>query len=224
MRCAGCVDVPIEQSAKAVLGDALKKNHTINPGVLRSGQVVLDIEQEVSTVGNTTTSGIDSPTILTRKIETSVAVSNGQTIAFGCLIEERRNRMNSKVPGAGDVPILGAVFRNRKDTDGRTELLVLIPPRVIRDGGESREIKAELRDRITGANGLVRNGVATPSTGHRIIDQESPGLHFGTQPPPPGQTGRDRPKPAMPITPIRRPESWKPGNRTPKAIWRRLTG
>jgi len=143
---------------------------TVKPRVSRSGQVVLDIEQEVSTVSNTTTSGIDSPTISTRKIETSVAVSNGQTIALGGLIEERRNRTNSKVPGAGDVPILGALFRNRKDTDGRTELLVLITPRVIRDGGESREITAELRNRITSANGLVRTGVATPSVGHRIID------------------------------------------------------
>lgn len=143
---------------------------TVQPRVSRSGQVVLDIEQEVSTVSNTTTSGIDSPTISTRKIKTNIVVTNGQTIALGGLIEERRNRTNSKVPGAGDVPVLGALFRNRKDTDGRTELLVLITPRVVRDGAESREITAELRNRINGANGLVRHGITTPTTGHRIID------------------------------------------------------
>lgn len=143
---------------------------TVKPRVSRSGQVVLDIEQEVSSVSNTTTSGIDSPTISQRKIETNVVVSDGQTIALGGLIEESRNQTNSKVPLAGDVPMLGALFRNRKDSTGKTELLVLITPRVIRDGKESMEITSELRGRIASANGLVKTGIAVPSSGHRIID------------------------------------------------------
>ncbi len=143
---------------------------SVKPRVSSSGQVVLDIEQEVSSVSNTTTSGIDSPTISQRKIETSVVVSDGQTIALGGLIEESRNRTNAKVPGAGDVPVLGALFRNRKDKIGRTELLVLITPRVIRDGNESKAITNELRNRIQGANGVVQSGIADPGTGHRIVD------------------------------------------------------
>ncbi|MGC1495037.1 MAG: hypothetical protein WA790_04450 [Sulfitobacter sp.] len=114
--------------------------------------------------------GIDSPTISTRKIETSVVVSDGQTIALGGLIEESRNRTNSKVPGAGDVPVFGALFRSRKDKVQKTELLVLITPRVIRNGHESMSITAELRDRISGADGLIRTGINVPTTGHRIID------------------------------------------------------
>ncbi|KNG93924.1 hypothetical protein ATO11_11475 [Pseudaestuariivita atlantica] len=142
----------------------------VKPRVSRTGQVILDIEQEVSSVSNTTTSGIDSPTISQRRIETNVVVTDGQTIALGGLIEESRNRTNTKVPGAGDVPILGTLFRNRRDTVGRTELLVLITPRVVRDGHESRRITSELRSRITGANGLIQTGIAVESTGHRIID------------------------------------------------------
>ncbi len=143
---------------------------TVKPRVNKSGQVVLDIEQEVSTVSNTTTSGIDSPTISTRKIETSVVVTDGETIALGGLIEEDRNETNSKVPIAGDVPVIGSLFRNRKDKVAKTELLVLITPRVVRNGQESRQVTAELRHRLGQAEGLVQNGVGTPSVGHRIID------------------------------------------------------
>ncbi len=142
----------------------------VRPRVSETGRVILDIEQEVSTVTETTTSGIDSPTISTRKIETTVAISDGQTIALGGLIKEGRNRTNSQVPGLGDVPVLGALFRSRKDTVARTELLVLITPRVIRNGAESRAITAELRERINGVTKLIKTGVPNASTVHRIIE------------------------------------------------------
>lgn len=142
---------------------------TVRPRVSSSGQVALDIEQEVSSVSNTTTSGIDSPTISQRRIETSVVVSDGQTIALGGLIEEGRNQTNSKVPVAGDVPIVGALFRGRSDVIQKTELLILITPQVIRDGRESRSVTDELRGRMTGADGLIQNGISKPETGHRIL-------------------------------------------------------
>ncbi|WJY20387.1 type II secretion system secretin GspD [Fontisubflavum oceani] len=102
---------------------------TVRPRVSESGRVILDIEQEVSSVSTTTTSGIDSPTISQRRIDTSVSILNGQTIALGGLIEESRNRTNSRVPVAGEIPVLGALFRNRSDRTTRTELLILITPR-----------------------------------------------------------------------------------------------
>lgn len=142
----------------------------VKPRVSSSGQVILEIEQEVSSVSNTTTSGIDSPTIAQRRIETSVIVSDGQTIALGGLIQESNNRTNTQVPGAGDVPVLGALFRNRSDRIAKTELLILITPRVVRNGREARSVTDELRQRIGGANGLITNGIATPSVGHRIIE------------------------------------------------------
>ncbi|MCU0826010.1 MAG: type II secretion system secretin GspD [Tabrizicola sp.] len=142
----------------------------IKPRVSSSGQVVLDIEQEVSSVTNTTTSGIDSPTISQRKIKTSVVVTDGRTIALGGLIEESRNRTTAGVPGAAKVPVLGTLFRNRKDRIAKTELLVLITPRVIRDGHEAQSVTEELRRRIKGANDVVVGGVSANSAGHRIIN------------------------------------------------------
>ena len=142
----------------------------VKPRVSSSGQVVLDIEQEVSSVSNTTTSGIDSPTISQRKIKTSVVVSDGQTIALGGLIEESNNRTTAGAPGISRLPVLGALFRNRRDSIGKTELLVLITPQVIRDGHEAESITAELRQRIQGANTIVQGGVSNTDIGHRIID------------------------------------------------------
>ena len=143
---------------------------SVRPRVSQAGQVVLEIEQEVSSVSNTTTSGIDSPTISQRRIQTSVVVQDNQTIALGGLIQDSRNRTNSQVPGAGSVPVVGALFRNRRDAIGRTELLVLITPRVVRDGHEASAVTAELRSRIRAANSTVQSGIVDPGIGHRLID------------------------------------------------------
>jgi general secretion pathway protein D len=143
---------------------------SVRPRVSSAGQVTLDIEQEVSSVSNTTTSGIDSPTISVRKIKTKVVVGDGQTIALGGLIQQNNNRTTAGAPGIGRVPVLGALLRSRKDRMGKTELLVLITPRVIRDGQEARSVTDELRQRIQGANTLIQGGIVDPGVGHRIID------------------------------------------------------
>lgn len=143
---------------------------SVRPRVSTGGQVVLDIEQEVSSVANTTTSGIDSPTISQRRIETTVVVGDGQTIALGGLIEESRNRSNAQLPGLGDVPVVGGLFRNRGDTISRTELLVLITPQVIRSNQDALAATQELRARIGEAEGLIDTGIVNPGVGHRIIE------------------------------------------------------
>ena len=152
----------------AVLRNAKFCEQINDQRVSSSGRVILDIEQEVSSVANTTTSGIDSPTISQRKISTNIAVDNGQTIAMGGLIQESKTK--TKVPIAGDVPVLGNLFRKKTDKVGKTELLVLITPRVIRNGSEARSVTAELRGRIKGANGLVKTGIGRTSDGHRILE------------------------------------------------------
>ena len=142
----------------------------VKPRVSSSGRVVLDIEQEVSSVSSTTTSGIDSPTISQRKITTNIAVDDGQTIALGGLIQESKNQTKTKVPVAGDIPVLGNLFKRKGDKVSKTELLVLITPRVIRNGTEARSVTAELRGRIQGADGLVRTGIPQQRDIHRILE------------------------------------------------------
>ncbi len=142
----------------------------VRPRVSTSGRVVLEIEQEVSSVANTTTSGIDSPTISQRKITTTVVVNDGTTLALGGLIQEGNTVTRNQVPGAGDIPILGNIFRSRDDRISRTELLILITPRVVRDGAEARAVTEELRDRLAGPDQLIYGG-AIPETGtHRFLE------------------------------------------------------
>ncbi|MEO0679356.1 MAG: type II secretion system secretin GspD [Pseudomonadota bacterium] len=127
----------------------------VRPRVSDQGRVIMEIEQEVSDVAATTTSGIDSPTISQRVIRTSVAVDSGETLALGGLIQDSTNRTDAKVPLLGDIPILGAAFRNRSDTVARTELLVLITPRVVRDAMEARRVTDEFRRRLSAPDGLL---------------------------------------------------------------------
>ena len=127
----------------------------IRPRVGASGRIILEIDQEVSDVAVTDSSGIDSPTIEQRIITTTVAVDNGQSVALGGLIRESRSRRRDKVPVLGDIPVIGAAFRNTKDEDRRTELLVIITPKLIRDAAQARRATQEFRDKLTAPSDLI---------------------------------------------------------------------
>jgi len=122
----------------------------ITPHVNASGMVVLDVLQEVSDVVETTSSGIDAPTIQQRQIQSSVAVRTGETIALGGLIRDSNTLSRSGIPLLMDIPWLGRLFENRTRTNDRTELLVLLTPQVVRNSGEAREVTRELRRRLQG--------------------------------------------------------------------------
>jgi general secretion pathway protein D len=120
----------------------------VTPRVNKGGMVNLEIEQEVSDVVPTTTSGIDSPTIRQRRIKSTVAIQSGETVALGGLIRDRRTDVSEGVPFVSHVPVLGALFGSKDNSTEKTELLVLITPRVIHNTEQAREMTNELRDRI----------------------------------------------------------------------------
>jgi general secretion pathway protein D len=117
----------------------------VTPRVNKNGLVQLDISQEVSNSIPTTTSNIDSPTIQERKLSSTVVVRNGDTVALGGLITENISRSRSGVPGLAKIPLLGALFRDTHDTKTRTELILLITPRVMRDDTEFQGVMDDLR-------------------------------------------------------------------------------
>jgi general secretion pathway protein D len=120
----------------------------VTPRVNDSGLVVLDIDQEVSDVVATQSSGIDSPTIQQRRISTSVSVRDGQTIALGGLMRERLSDTESKIPLLGDLPMLGKLFSTTNTESQRTELLILITPRVVRSTNDSLTVTDDLVRRM----------------------------------------------------------------------------
>jgi general secretion pathway protein D len=121
---------------------------SVTPRINESGRVQLEIEQEVSSVVKTTTSRIDSPTIQQRRVKTTVVVNDGEVLALGGMIQEQAGKTSSQIPLLGDLPGLGPIFSDRTNSVRKTELVILITPRVVRDGAEGRLVTEEYRRKM----------------------------------------------------------------------------
>ena len=120
----------------------------VRPRITSGGQVVLEVNQEVSDVVPTKTSGIDSPTIQQRNVHSTVAVQSGRSVALGGLIRNSYKDSHSGIPILSDIPILGALFSSTDVTQARTELLIMLTPRVIRNPAEAQQATDDLRRRM----------------------------------------------------------------------------
>ncbi|MBK1660394.1 type II secretion system protein GspD, partial [Paracraurococcus ruber] len=120
----------------------------VTPRVNASGGVLLEVDQDVSDAVRTTTSGIDSPTIQQRRLRSIVTVPNGQTVALGGLIRESTTRSRSGLPFVQDIPVVRELLGVTSRAQRRTELLVLLTPRVVQTGDELRRVTEELRQRM----------------------------------------------------------------------------
>jgi general secretion pathway protein D len=118
---------------------------SVTPRIGNSGMVFLDVSQEVSDVVPTTTSGIDSPTIEQRRLRSTVAISDGNTVALGGFIRRSDSGGNSGLPYLKDIPVLGGLFSTQNNTRERTELLVFLTPRVIRSPPAAAAVTDDLR-------------------------------------------------------------------------------
>lgn len=134
---------------------------SVTPRVNKNGLVQLDISQEVSNSVPTTTSAIDSPTIQQRKLSTTVVVRNGDTIALGGLITENRTEGKSGVPYLAKIPLLGAFFRDTNNNTTRTELILLITPRVMRDDAEFQNVMDDLRNEFQSLKNVFQKPAPT---------------------------------------------------------------
>lgn len=123
---------------------------TVKPRVNASGLVIMDIEQSVEDAQATKTSGIDSPSIQTREITSSVAVQSGETIVLGGLIKDDGSDNQAGIPFLHDLPVIGALFGNTSKTKNKTELVVLITPRVVGSRQDARLITDEFKRKLTG--------------------------------------------------------------------------
>jgi general secretion pathway protein D len=125
---------------------------------ISGNSIILEIDQEVSDVAETRSSGIDSPTIQQRRFQTVVAARNGETIALGGLIRENRSETRSGVPGARRVPVIGRLFESGADVSRRTELIAFLTPRLVSDSDSAREEALRLSQRLRELN--ARNVLA----------------------------------------------------------------
>ncbi len=115
----------------------------VTPRINSSGSVVLDINQEISTIGETDAETL-TPTISQRVLTSSVAVESGETIALGGLFSRSNTRSQSGIPGLRKIPLFGRTANDQS----RTELLVLITPRIVNGTMDARRVTRQLRERV----------------------------------------------------------------------------
>ncbi len=124
---------------------------TVKPRVNANGLVIMDIEQSVENVKEEGSgSRIDSPTIATREITSSVAVQSGETIVLGGLIKDDDTYNKSGIPFLHELPVIGPLFGGTTKKRTKTELVVLITPRVVGTRQDARLITDEFKRKLTG--------------------------------------------------------------------------
>jgi len=120
----------------------------VSPRVNTNGLITLDIAQQVSAAVTTTSSTINAPTIQQRRVDSTITVQDGETIALGGLIQDNKSKTRNGIPLLSEIPIVGNLFASTNNTTTRTELLILLSPRVVRDSQEARSMTDELRSRL----------------------------------------------------------------------------
>jgi len=123
------------------------------------GLVNLQIKVEVSKQGgsvNIGASGNSFPSFSTRDVETTAVVRDGESLMIGGIFSEDRDQSRSGIPYLMDIPVLGWFFRKTSETlTERTELIILITPRVIRNQDESRTVTDDFRRRLSTVAGEI---------------------------------------------------------------------
>jgi pilus assembly protein CpaC len=108
---------------------------TFTPTIMENGQIHLKVKPEVSALdysNSLTISGFTIPAISTKRVESEMELGDGQSFAIAGLVDDRVTKLLSKVPGIGDLPVLGQLFRSESFSKSKTELLILITPRVVK--------------------------------------------------------------------------------------------
>jgi pilus assembly protein CpaC len=108
---------------------------TFTPTIMENGQIHLKVKPEVSALdfsNAVTLSGFVIPALSTKRVESEMDLNDGQSFAIAGLVDDRVTKLLSKVPGIGDLPVIGQLFRSTSFNKSKTELLILITPRIVK--------------------------------------------------------------------------------------------
>ncbi|MGO4610308.1 type II secretion system secretin GspD, partial [Variovorax sp. 2RAF20] len=122
----------------------------VRPTINENGTVRMTIFQETSTVDQNSLSNPNGPTTNKRSIESSVLVEDGGLVMLGGLLSDTYNNNIEKVPLAGDIPVLGNLFKNENRTRSKSNLMMFLRPAVMRDGASSEAFAYDRYDEIRG--------------------------------------------------------------------------
>jgi len=107
----------------------------VTPQITPDGNIILDVDVNKDSVGTETTSGF---AIDTKHVKTQVLVENGGTVVLGGIFQQTEREAVTKVPLFGDIPIVGNLFKGTTRRNDKTELLVFITPKIVRDRAVNR--------------------------------------------------------------------------------------
>jgi general secretion pathway protein D len=128
----------------------------VTPRINSGGLVTLDVNQEVSVPdANSTSPNNPNPTVNSRSAQTSVVVASGESIVLGGLINEQTTTGTAGIPLLSKIPVLGALFGNQSYNRKRTELVLIITPRIVSDSVQAREATLELRRKLPALESLL---------------------------------------------------------------------
>lgn len=113
---------------------------TVTPTINAQGTVIMTIQQSISNVSDT--SGASSnPSFFERTLSTEVVAGNGQTVMLGGLISENKSNGASSVPFFGSLPVLGHLFRSDTSSSDKTELVILVTPKIVQNTDDWQRVK-----------------------------------------------------------------------------------
>jgi general secretion pathway protein D len=117
------------------------------PHVHANGTIQLEIEQEISNVVNPNQQTL-TPTISQRRVHSTVAVTSGQTVLLGGLISDSDQKQRGGIPLLSDIDVIGNLFGTKSAHKQRTEIIMFIRPKLIRNSMDARQVAEEFRDRL----------------------------------------------------------------------------
>jgi general secretion pathway protein D len=136
---------------------------TVTPRIGEQGTVALDVRQEVNEVGAPEPPPINSPRFTKREAETSVVLLSNQTLILGGLIQTRRTFNRTGIPGLSRIPILGLLFGSREEKLEKTELVLMITPRVVGTAVEAARLTEEMRRATPELEQSIRRAPRAPT-------------------------------------------------------------
>ncbi|WP_336239740.1 type II secretion system secretin GspD [Enterobacter chuandaensis] len=150
-------DVPVLSGSQTTSGDNIYstvERKTVGtklkviPQINEGDSVLMEIEQEVSSIDTSTSSSSLGPTFNTRTIQNAVLVKSGETVVLGGLMDDASKQEVSKVPLLGDIPLIGQLFRYTSNEKSKRNLMVFIRPTIIRDDEVYRSVSREKYSRF----------------------------------------------------------------------------
>jgi len=130
---------PFQTIERKDVGITLK----VKPQISENGTVKLTIYQEVSTIQASTINSANGPTTNKRSIESNVLVADGSIVVLGGLLQDEYSGNQEKVPGLGDVPLFGNLFKSETRSRKKTNLMVFLRPVVVRDAASTDSLSLD---------------------------------------------------------------------------------